>query len=217
MKSPDRVALLQANYRLSQELGYVGFRHQYFTDPDAIKEWPDPAVRERELRNFWDNEQEGGFASYCACHPHESVEVLTAYHDHLGGLLGGGKDGQIDYYNRISELAGGGRVNDGSFSEPPERLGDPMADNDKRPDREFAQISETLLTAQLREFLGHTPNHEKPTLGLSPGSDILSPTQLKELFAEWRADYAAAKAERESPRPGGSPKSPTIDMGEPER
>ena len=64
MGSPDRDALLRETYRLNHELGYIGFRHQYFNDPDGIKEWPDPALRERELRNFWDNELGGDFASY---------------------------------------------------------------------------------------------------------------------------------------------------------
>ena len=59
----------------------------------------------------------GGFVSYYACHAHESVEVLTAYHDYLDGILNGGKDGQIDYYHRISALGRGGRVNDHSFGE----------------------------------------------------------------------------------------------------
>ena len=52
MGSPDRDALLRENHRLNRELGYIGFRQQYFNDPDAIKEWPDPAVRERELRGL---------------------------------------------------------------------------------------------------------------------------------------------------------------------
>ena len=54
MKSPDRVALLRENYRLSQELGYVGFHHKYFNERDAIKDGSIPLERRgcRELREF---------------------------------------------------------------------------------------------------------------------------------------------------------------------
>ncbi len=117
MGSPDRDALLRETYRLNHELGYIGFRHQYFNDPDAIKEWPDPALRERELRNFWDNEGGGDFASYYKSHANESVKALTAYRNDLRGLLAGGKDDQIAYYHRISDLGRNGRLHDEGFGE----------------------------------------------------------------------------------------------------
>jgi len=112
MGSPDRDALLRETYRLNRELGYIGFRHQYFNDPDAIKEWPDPAVRERDLWNYWNNEGVGDFASYYTSHANESVKALTAYRNDLRGLLAGGKDDQIAYYHRISDLGRNGRLHD---------------------------------------------------------------------------------------------------------
>src|SRR5271157_1223867 len=116
-ESPDRDALLRETYRVNHELGYIGFRHQYFNDPDAIKEWPEQAVRERELRNFWDNEGAGGFASYCKSLANESVKALTAYRNYLRGLLAGGEDGQVDYYHRMSDLGRNGRLHDEGFGE----------------------------------------------------------------------------------------------------
>jgi hypothetical protein len=115
--NPDRDDLIRETYRLNHELGYIGFRHQYFNDPDAIKEWPDPAIRERELRSFWDNEHEGRFASYPEDFAKDSVEVLTAYRDYLRGLLAGDRDGQVSYYKQVSEAGRGIRLHEGSFRE----------------------------------------------------------------------------------------------------
>ena len=100
-----------------------------------------------------------------------------------------------------------------------------MADHDKSPVPDFAPdlrgpIVERFRRPNTPEGQGipaRNPNHDQPTLTLPPESDVLSPAQLQELFAEWRADYAAAKAERESPRMGGPPNPPAIDMREPER
>jgi hypothetical protein len=116
MGTPDRDALLRETYRLNHELGYIGFRDQYFNDPDLIKEWPDPAVREREVRNFWD-EREGSFASYYKDFANDNVKVLTAYRDYLHGLLAGDKDGQVDYYNRVSDMGRRRRIHEEGLSE----------------------------------------------------------------------------------------------------
>jgi hypothetical protein len=100
----EREGILRETYRLNHELGYIGFRHRYFHDIDAIKEWPDPAVRERELRRFWDNARHGGFASYYESHASESIRVLSAHRDHLRGLLAGDKGRQMAYYDQVSEM-----------------------------------------------------------------------------------------------------------------
>jgi hypothetical protein len=100
----EREAILRETYRLNHELGYIGFRHRYFHDLDTTKEWPDPAVRERELQRLWDNEQHGGFASYYETHANESLGVLIAYRDYLRGILVGDRGRQIAYYNHVSEM-----------------------------------------------------------------------------------------------------------------
>jgi hypothetical protein len=116
MGSPDRDALLRETHRLNQELGYFGFRDQYFNDADAIKEWADPAMRERELRSFWDKQWEGSYASYQKDFARYSVNVLAAYCDHLGELLAGDKEGQIAYYYRLSEMGRNIRLSGNGFS-----------------------------------------------------------------------------------------------------
>jgi hypothetical protein len=113
----ERDALLRETYRLNHELGYIGFRHQYLNDPDAIKEWPDPAVRERELRKFWDNEQKDSFPSYCNSHSNESLRVLSAYRDCLRGLLAGDRGRQIAYYYQVSEIGRSIRLSENGFSQ----------------------------------------------------------------------------------------------------
>ena len=35
----DREALLRETHQLARDLGYIGFRDQYFNDPDSIAEW----------------------------------------------------------------------------------------------------------------------------------------------------------------------------------
>jgi len=117
MGNPNRDTLLRETYRLNHELGYIGFRHQYFNDPDEIKEWPDPAVRERELRNFWDKRREGGYASYYTDFARYSVNVLAAYCDYLHELLAGDRDDQIDYYDRVYESGRGIQLREAGSSE----------------------------------------------------------------------------------------------------
>jgi hypothetical protein len=60
-------------------------------------------------------------------------------------------------------------------------------------------------------MIGVSVNAAKPTLTLPAGADVLSPAQLDQLFAEWRADYAAAKAERDDPPSGVSQNAGALD------
>jgi hypothetical protein len=117
VRNSNRDALLRETYRLNHEIGYVGFRHRYFDDPDAVKEWPDPALRERELRSFWDSRPEEGFASYRETQADVTIQVLAAYRDYLHGILAGNKDGQIAYYDRVAAQGRRERLHEDGFSE----------------------------------------------------------------------------------------------------
>ena len=101
---PEREALLRENYWLTREIGYVGFRERFFNDPDAVKAWPVPDVRERALREFWNIQPAAGFASYAGSLANETTETLIAYRDYLRGLSASGKDTQIMFYEQISDL-----------------------------------------------------------------------------------------------------------------
>jgi hypothetical protein len=100
---PDREALLRETHQLNRELGYAGFRSQYFNDPDAIEEWPDPATRERELRAFWDGRAEQAYPSYREQFADVSTDDLADMRDHLRATLADGSLDPADYYNRASE------------------------------------------------------------------------------------------------------------------
>ena len=117
VRSPKRDELLRESHRLNHELGYIGFRHEFVNDPDGIRQWPDPAVRERELRRFWDEHMEGSFAAYQKDFAHYSVGVLAAYCDYLRDILAGDRDSQIAYYHRVSEMGRGMRLGENGLHE----------------------------------------------------------------------------------------------------
>jgi hypothetical protein len=101
---PDREALLRETHQLNRELGYAGFRAQYFNDPDAIEEWPDPATRERELRAFWDGKAEQAYPSYREQFADVSTDDLATLRDHLRATLSESSLDPADYYNRATEV-----------------------------------------------------------------------------------------------------------------
>jgi hypothetical protein len=130
MGRPDRDALLRETHRLNHELGYIGFRDEYFNDPDVIGEWPDPAARERGLRGFWDGQQAGSYASYREDFARYSVSALAAWCDHLRDLLAGDRDGQVAYYRRVAETGRGIRLREegsGDITAAKDRLPSPGA------------------------------------------------------------------------------------------
>jgi hypothetical protein len=100
---PDREALLRETHRLNRELGYPGFRLEYFNDPDIIEEWPDPATRERELRAFWDSKAEQAYPSYREQFADVRTDDLADFRDHLRATLSDSSLDPADYYNRVSE------------------------------------------------------------------------------------------------------------------
>jgi hypothetical protein len=91
-----------------------------------------------------------------------------------------------------------------------------MADRVRKPGPDFVVVRKPANIPETPEISGQNANDDMPTLRLSPFADVYTPIQLRELFAEMWADYAAAKAERESPRVDQAPNAPECDMGEPE-
>jgi hypothetical protein len=113
---PEREALVRETYRLTREIGYVGFREEFFDDPQVIDKWPDPKIRERELRNFWNDQPEGTFGSFVDSHANESTETLIAYRDYLRRVAASGVEAQIMFCERVSELGRRERMHEGEDS-----------------------------------------------------------------------------------------------------
>ncbi len=101
--SDERESLMRETHRLNHEIGYAGFREQYFDDPDAVVKWPDPGVRERELRGHWEKLAQEHYASYREHFAEVSTEKLAAYRDELAARLAGQTPGHVDYYNQAIE------------------------------------------------------------------------------------------------------------------
>ena len=187
MGNPDRETLLRETYRLNHELGYVGFRHQYFNDPAAIEEWPDPAVREIELRDFWETggcDSVGeGFASYRKSHAHATVEVLTAYRDYLRGLLAGDTDRQIAYYKHVTENGRSRWLHEEGFGEASAAGLDatPLA----VPRKEYDSYLERITSARPEPW--PTPNQSSAALAAFD-------RMAANLSEQWAADGFAAVA-----------------------
>jgi hypothetical protein len=96
----DREALLRETHRLYREIGYAGFRLEYFNDADVVKEWPDPATRERELRAFWSSKAEQAYPSYREQFADVRSADLVALRDHLRATLEKSPIDQADLYTR---------------------------------------------------------------------------------------------------------------------
>jgi hypothetical protein len=103
----SREALLRETHQLFRDLGYLGFRGDYFNDPDSIAEWPDPGVRERELRALWDSQAEGSFAGFRESYAHERTEMIITYRDYLRDLSQADENTQRGFYKEISALGRG--------------------------------------------------------------------------------------------------------------
>lgn len=76
-------ALLEETHRLHWEIGYVCFRLEYFDDPETVAEWPDLAMRERELRSLGERHAGQGHPSCRAMHADVSTGRLVTLRDPL--------------------------------------------------------------------------------------------------------------------------------------
>ena len=81
--NPEREVLLRETHRLQSEIGYAGFRLEYFNDAAAIKEWPDAATRDRELQAFWSSQAEQAYPSYRDKFADVGTDDLAALRDQL--------------------------------------------------------------------------------------------------------------------------------------
>lgn len=101
-ESFDRLELLLATHSLAREIGFVGYRAEFMSDPHVVEEWPDPADREQGLRDTWNETLD--FRSYEQAHADADIASLSRLHGNLLALRDGPEEAQLDYYRRISAL-----------------------------------------------------------------------------------------------------------------
>jgi hypothetical protein len=97
-----REALLSETYSLTREIGFVGFRREFVGDADTIREWPDPADREKGIREAWD--EIADFATYRHSHADVEIEMLTHHRDLLLTLRSGPEDAQVEFYRSAGAM-----------------------------------------------------------------------------------------------------------------
>ena len=102
-----RTNLLVQTYNLNRDIGFVGFRNEFMNDPGIVEEWPDPADRERGLRDFFDERSD--FDAYCQDFADLDLPLLIRHQDDLLALRDGPEEAQIAYYRRGRDPGGDGR------------------------------------------------------------------------------------------------------------
>jgi hypothetical protein len=60
-----RERLIRECFEHERDLEYPRFRQFHFGDPEVVRACPDPGLRERMLRGFWEQDAEKHYAGYC--------------------------------------------------------------------------------------------------------------------------------------------------------
>ncbi len=93
----DRERLVNECLVLAGEIGWKGFRAEFFTDPEAVAQWPDPAVREKQLRAAWELRRGECEQSVRARFAEADIAQMTAYRDELRTQAGR----EVAYYETV--------------------------------------------------------------------------------------------------------------------
>ena len=83
----ERDMLILEAWLLNRDIGSLKFRGELFTDAAAMNKWPEPAVRERALREFWNDDANSHFPAFREKTGEMSDEQLLGYRDQLQGAL----------------------------------------------------------------------------------------------------------------------------------
>jgi hypothetical protein len=79
--------LILETWLINRDIGYVKFRAEFFADAAVMNKWPDPEVRERELRDFWNEDANSHYPQYREDTAKMSDNQLIGYRDQLQGIL----------------------------------------------------------------------------------------------------------------------------------
>jgi hypothetical protein len=162
----DREILITETWLLNREIGYLKFRSEFFTDAAAMNKWPDPAVRERELRDFWNEEANADYPKYRDDPAVRERELRDFWNE----------DASSHYPQFREDTA---NMSDERLIGYRDQLQGALAS--RRQQARLPSPGE-IAGARYRDEPG--------------GSDAgMSKKGLKALFAEWNEDYAARRAE----------------------
>jgi hypothetical protein len=87
--SPEREQLTREAFELERDVFYRRFRDWHFDMPEIVEACPDPAMRERMLKGFWNQDAEKRFAEYQEATAAMSHAELAAHRDYLRAQLVG--------------------------------------------------------------------------------------------------------------------------------
>jgi hypothetical protein len=79
----EKERLIHETSEIAQEIGSRGFMAKWMVDKDAMREWPDPAARERELRTLWDQQWKKHYPAFVKTAERVSLVELAAYRSRL--------------------------------------------------------------------------------------------------------------------------------------
>jgi hypothetical protein len=85
----EKERLIREAFAIAHEIGSRGFVARWLVDKDARREWPDPALRERELRAFWDEHWKESYPALVKETATLSLAELSAYRSRLQAQLAG--------------------------------------------------------------------------------------------------------------------------------
>lgn len=83
----EKTLVIRELFDLATEAGYPGFRREYFDDPDLVREWPDPAVRETELRAIWQGLSEQHYPEFERGYAPASAHEIMRQADSLRAVI----------------------------------------------------------------------------------------------------------------------------------
>ena len=83
----DREKLIRETFELDRDVAFRTFRRLYIENPAIVQACPDPAVREKVLRGFWNQDAEKRYPEYREKSGMLSTEALIEVRDELKKVI----------------------------------------------------------------------------------------------------------------------------------
>ncbi len=101
--SDMREWLVRQNFEHERDYHYLKFREHHWTIPEIVAACPDPALREKMLRGFWNQDAERRFPEYRATVAGLSMAELENQREEWIETLD--LLGTLDYRKRLAEAS----------------------------------------------------------------------------------------------------------------